>query len=69
MFKKNKYKVLRGAISKELASFNKGELDFVWGVPVEEIPNIMGTLDEAKEGKNAFIEKRRPEFEKFPRRP
>lgn len=38
--------------SKELAAFNSGELDFVWGVPVSEIPNIMGSLDEAKEGKN-----------------
>lgn len=36
----------------ELAKFNEGELDFVWGVPVDEIPNIMGTLDEAMEGKN-----------------
>ena len=25
--------------------------------------------EEAQEGKNAYIEKRRPEFEKFPRRP
>jgi naphthoate synthase len=25
--------------------------------------------DEAQEGKNAYLEKRRPEFEKFPRRP
>lgn len=38
--------------TKELARFNAGEIDFVWGVPVEEIPNIMGTLDEAKQGKN-----------------
>jgi peptide/nickel transport system substrate-binding protein len=43
-FEKNK--------TKELEMFNKGELDFVWGVPVDEIPNIMGTLDEAMEGKN-----------------
>jgi oligopeptide transport system substrate-binding protein len=45
-----------GNKSNELASFNKEELDFVWGVPVEEIPNIMGTLDEAKEGKNREFE-------------
>jgi len=25
--------------------------------------------DEAQEGKNAYLEKRRPEFERFPRRP
>jgi peptide/nickel transport system substrate-binding protein len=43
-FEKNK--------TNELEMFNKGELDFVWGVPVDEIPNIMGTLDEAMEGKN-----------------
>jgi len=38
--------------TKELADFNAEKFDFVWGVPVEEIPNIMGTLDEAKQGKN-----------------
>jgi len=38
--------------TKELARFNAGEIDFIWGVPVEEIPNIMGTLDEAKQGLN-----------------
>jgi len=43
-FEKNK--------TKELEMFNNNELDFVWGVPVDEIPNIMGTLDEAMEGKN-----------------
>jgi peptide/nickel transport system substrate-binding protein len=43
-FEKNK--------TKELEMFQKGELDFVWGVPVNEIPNIMGSLDEAIEGKN-----------------
>lgn len=42
--------------TKELENFNAGELDFVWGVPVSEIPNIMGTLDEAKEGKNREFE-------------
>jgi len=41
-----------GNKSKELANFNKGELDFVWGVPVEDISSILGTLDEALEGKN-----------------
>jgi len=43
-FEKNK--------TKELEMFNNGDLDFVWGVPVKEIPHIMGTLDEAMEGKN-----------------
>jgi oligopeptide transport system substrate-binding protein len=38
--------------TKELANFNAGDIDFVWGVPVEEIPNIMGSLDEAIQGKN-----------------
>ncbi len=37
---------------EELKSFHDGDLDVLWGIPVEEIPNIMGTLDEAKEGKN-----------------
>ena len=41
-----------GNKTKELANFNDGKIDFVWGVPVEEIPNVMGTLDEAREGKN-----------------
>ena len=36
--------------TRELANFNAGKIDFVWGVPVEEIPNIMGTLDDAKQG-------------------
>ncbi|HIP37465.1 MAG TPA: ABC transporter substrate-binding protein [Crocinitomix sp.] len=38
--------------TKELEMFNNEELDFVWGVPVKEIPNIMGTLDDALHGKN-----------------
>jgi len=38
--------------TKELISFNAGKIDFVWKIPIEEIPHIMGTLDEAKEGKN-----------------
>lgn len=41
---------------EELETFKKEELDMVWGLPVEEIPNIMGTLDEAKEGKNREFE-------------
>jgi oligopeptide transport system substrate-binding protein len=41
---------------QELESFKNEELDMVWGLPVEEIPNIMGTLDEAKEGKNREFE-------------
>lgn len=38
--------------ASELAKFKDGKLDFVWGIPVEEIPNTLGTLDEAMEGKN-----------------
>jgi oligopeptide transport system substrate-binding protein len=37
---------------EELTAFQKGDLDLIWGLPVEEIPNIMGTLEEAKDGKN-----------------
>ena len=39
-----------------LDAFKNEELDMVWGIPVEEIPNIMGTLEEAKEGKNRDME-------------
>lgn len=35
-----------------LAAFKNDELDMIWGLPVEEIENIMGTLEDAKEGKN-----------------
>lgn len=38
--------------SDELAAFKRDEVDMIWGLPVEEIENIMGTLEEAKEGKN-----------------
>ncbi|MFD1553953.1 hypothetical protein DNU06_13890 [Putridiphycobacter roseus] len=38
--------------SNELADFKKGELDFIWGLPVEEIPNVIGSLEDAKNGKN-----------------
>ena len=41
---------------EELDAFKNDELDMVWGLPVEEIPNIMGTLEEAKEGKNKEFE-------------
>lgn len=41
---------------EELDKFKKEELDMVWGIPVEEIPNIMGTLDEAREGMNREFE-------------
>ena len=41
---------------EELDMFKKEELDMVWGIPVEEIPNIMGTLDEAREGMNREFE-------------
>ena len=40
----------------ELDAFKADELDMVWGLPVEEIQNIMGTLEEAKEGKNKEFE-------------
>lgn len=41
---------------KEIEAFKSGEVDILWGVPVEEIPNIMGTLEDAKEGKNREFE-------------
>lgn len=37
---------------EELKSFQDGNLDMVWGLPVEEIPNIMASFEEALEGKN-----------------
>jgi len=37
---------------EELKSFKDGSLDMVWGIPVEEINNIMGSFEEAMEGKN-----------------
>jgi len=37
---------------QELKSFKDGNLDMVWGIPVEEINNIMGSFEEAMEGKN-----------------
>jgi peptide/nickel transport system substrate-binding protein len=40
----------------ELSIFQKGELDVLWGIPVEEIQNIMGTLEDAKDGKNREFE-------------
>ena len=40
----------------ELQAFKDDELDMVWGLPVEEIPNIMGSLEEAKDGKNKEFE-------------
>ncbi|MFK8044665.1 MAG: ABC transporter substrate-binding protein [Crocinitomicaceae bacterium] len=38
--------------SEELAKFKNGEIDFIWGLPVEEIQNVIGSLEEAKLGKN-----------------
>lgn len=38
--------------SRELQEFKAGEIDFIWGLPVEEIQNVLGSLEEAKEGKN-----------------
>ncbi|MEX1002581.1 MAG: ABC transporter substrate-binding protein [Crocinitomicaceae bacterium] len=40
----------------ELDAFKNNELDMIWGLPVEEIPNIMGSLEEAKKGKNKEFE-------------
>jgi oligopeptide transport system substrate-binding protein len=40
----------------ELAAFKNDELDMVWGLPVEEIDDIMGTLEEAKAGENKEFE-------------
>ncbi len=40
----------------ELKAFQDDELDLLWGIPVEEIPNIMGSLEEAKDGKNREFE-------------
>ena len=38
--------------STELKEFQKGNLDLIWEIPVDEIPNVIGTLEDAKEGKN-----------------
>lgn len=34
-----------------LKAFHEGDLDMIWGIPVEEIPNIMGDLEEASENR------------------
>ncbi len=39
--------------STELKEFQKGNLHMIWEIPVDEIPNIIGSLEEAKDGKNA----------------
>lgn len=41
---------------EELKAFQDGNLDMVWGLPVEEIPNIMASFEEALEGKNREFE-------------
>ena len=41
---------------EELDAFKNDELDMVWGLPVEEIDDIMGTLEEAKAGENKEFE-------------
>jgi oligopeptide transport system substrate-binding protein len=41
---------------EELKAFQDGNLDMVWGLPVEEIPNIMSSFEEALEGKNREFE-------------
>lgn len=38
--------------SKELAEFLHGNIDFIWGLPVEEIQNVIGSFEDAIEGKN-----------------
>ena len=38
--------------STELVDFKAGKIDFIWGLPVEEIQNVIGSLKEAKLGKN-----------------
>jgi peptide/nickel transport system substrate-binding protein len=40
----------------ELKAFQDDELDILWGIPVEEIQNIMGSLEEAKDGLNKEFE-------------
>ncbi|NOQ71008.1 MAG: hypothetical protein GQ574_03340 [Crocinitomix sp.] len=40
----------------ELKAFQEDELDMIWGIPVEEIQNIMGSLEEAKDGLNKEFE-------------
>lgn len=40
----------------ELKAFQEDNLDMIWGIPVEEIPNVMGSLEEAKDGKNKEFE-------------
>lgn len=40
----------------ELKAFQEDELDVLWGIPVEEIQNIMGSLEEAKDGLNKEFE-------------
>jgi peptide/nickel transport system substrate-binding protein len=42
--------------NEELQAFKDEKLDMVWGIPVEEVQNIMGTLEEAKDGKNTEFE-------------
>jgi oligopeptide transport system substrate-binding protein len=40
----------------ELKAFQDDKLDMLWGIPVEEIQNIMGSLEEAKDGLNKEFE-------------
>lgn len=42
--------------NQELNAFKSDQLDMVWGIPHEEVPNIMGTLEEAIDGKNKEFE-------------
>jgi peptide/nickel transport system substrate-binding protein len=39
--------------STELKEFQKGNLDMIWEIPVDEIPNVIGSLEDAQDGKNA----------------
>ncbi len=40
----------------ELQSFRDGNLDVMWNIPVEEITNVMGSFEDAMQGKNRDFE-------------
>lgn len=42
--------------NEELNAFKNDKLDMVWGIPYQEVPNIMGSLQEAMDGKNKAFE-------------
>jgi len=49
-------KVIKTTFTKdkktELSSFQKGKLDMIWKLPVEEMSSVLGTLKEAQNGEN-----------------